>query len=387
MFFGGFSFFAKQSKQYISKIPLIISLFFTIIIPLIYFNNAEVDTRENRKLAEFKPLTTNKKINENFTKDFDNWISDRYGLREFFIKIQSIKEKINLFVQNEKTFLGYNGMLFYKEKNDGNSVYYAAGLIPRTPIKDILEKDFIKQFIAKTSNESKFVLIMAPAKSQVYPENYRILRNNYVKDYSDNFIISDKHIPLIHPLVILNNNKKFAKVFWNHDTHWTPFGACLAFSETAKLLKLHFETDSCSKWKEGNTQRVGDLDRMLPHGTKAPSMDHDFLNEEFNKATAKLKCTTHDNFVHCINPFPISEKTVIGIGDSQFYSTVFRNYVSLAYKESILMTRNVNTNDPQLLDLVKNADSPDFILEGAERYANSGPFEGDFFVLNKLLTH
>jgi len=390
LFYWCFLFISKQSKEYNFKLILIVMLFFTVVIPFLYFDNSEISTKEKRKLAEFKPfISADNKLNENFTKDFDNYLSDRYGFREHFMRIQSVKDKVNPYIMTDMVFLGYNNMLFYKNEDDAdeNTVYYAAGLIQRTPIKTILDKAFIKDFLSKLSSNSNVVLLMAPAKSQVYPENYRILRKNYVKDYSEILTVSGKQIPFIHPLRILDEHKKDGKVFWYHDSHWTSFGACLAFSEVAKPLNLNFNSEQCLKWKEGNTERMGDLDTLLPHGITAPGLDHSFHNEDFAAQTSKLKCTVNEEYVHCINPSPLSNKTVIGIGDSQFFLTDFRQYVTLAYKESILMSRSVDTHDEVLLDLVKKAKAgePDFILEGAERFVDSRPFEDDFIVLNKLL--
>jgi len=68
---------------------IFIAIFFiSLTIPALKISDDKYSARENRSLAEWKPLFMgNHEINYDFGKNFNDWFNDRFNLRESFVEL------------------------------------------------------------------------------------------------------------------------------------------------------------------------------------------------------------------------------------------------------------------------------------------------------------
>ena len=113
-----------------SRVEVIfLTIFFIFLfIPMLHINQEDISQRENRTLAQWKPLIQeNNTINFEFDKDFNNWFDDRFNLRELFLKIHDLKFILSRNLMTENIMKGPDDWLFLSWKDSIDS--YANSLL------------------------------------------------------------------------------------------------------------------------------------------------------------------------------------------------------------------------------------------------------------------
>ena len=156
----------------LKKMKVIFILCFIIMIsmPAICVNKIQgkVSETEKRTLAQFPKIINggDGKFNHNFPQEFNSWINDNIGFREFFGKINA---KINFDLMksspSNSVHIGKNGWLFYT--ND-NNIDIASGEYPidEKILLDIKnEQEAIQKALAEKGIE--YVLVLTPSKVSI----------------------------------------------------------------------------------------------------------------------------------------------------------------------------------------------------------------------------
>ena len=211
-----------------NQIVFIIVFLSILFLPIITFNyRGTVSEKENRNLQS-RP--------KNF-KEANNYISDRFGFRNEFLKIYSYfpQEKIN-----GNVIYGKQDWLFYTA--DGNLSDFLKTNISQERAKKFAENlksmsDWCKE------NGIVFIAIVAPNKHSVYEEFY-ILNRPKGKTFMDycaqetekqniNFIWARDQI--------ISSKKDFSfPLYYKTDTHWNSSGAKLYSEILNKIIENNF---------------------------------------------------------------------------------------------------------------------------------------------------
>ena len=218
------------------KTFLIILIFGILISPLFYINTADKSVQENRTLAKFPKMKIGKKTNYEFGKDFESWLSDRFGGRSALIDSRfKTLYKINGRIENDKMVMLSDGMTFDKNK------------LKRfcTPIN---EKSFhkIKNDLEKLNNwcklhNIKLYMFIAPEKEDVFMDkipNVPHCSEKMVLDFVSK-VKEQMNMDILYPRdLYLQERKEFTHFHTDH--HWTEYGAFLFYQMLSKKIRENF---------------------------------------------------------------------------------------------------------------------------------------------------
>lgn len=229
----------------LKKMKVIFILCFIIMIsmPAICVNKIQgkVSETEKRTLAQFPKIINggDGKFNHNFPQEFNSWINDNIGFREFFGKINA---KINFDLMksspSNSVHIGKNGWLFYT--ND-NNIDIASGEYPidEKILLDIKnEQEAIQKALAEKGIE--YVLVLTPSKVSIYPEeidgaNFKVretpvdIVERYLKENTTIKVINTKDS-------LLKAKENGIQVYNKTDTHWNEEGAYIGYKNVISEL-------------------------------------------------------------------------------------------------------------------------------------------------------
>lgn len=229
-----------KSVQYI----FVGSFILLLVLPIIFLNTKDFySVKENRKLASFPNI---KNGNISIFEQIDNYISDRFGFKNYFVVINTaINRNIFHLQYTNRVLYGKDGWLFYIDKNDGDNLsdFQKTNLLDEDSIKI-----FVDQIVRRAEwcekNGIKFIFLIAPNKHSVYPEYYPYerpegptrtdqivanlpdsLRNYFI--FPRDYLISKKS-DIIKPL------------YYETDTHWNSLGAYYAYEILSQRVQECF---------------------------------------------------------------------------------------------------------------------------------------------------
>ncbi|MCD7879649.1 MAG: hypothetical protein LUG16_06945 [Candidatus Gastranaerophilales bacterium] len=206
-----------------------------LFIPMLNINRDTKSVQENRNLAQWKPLfDEDNSINHNFGKDFESWISDRFGIRKLFINLY-LKFKISISTRYVYTNESYwdkktnwmFGQILTKILTDEQVDEISAGLIDFN--------NFCK------SNNIKLYVLICPEKQYLYVQ-HTFLKKDYFDSYRDSIdkIRQNTEIPIIYPYDELTEAAKEDYVFFKTDHHWTDWGSFIGYKALMKEMKKDY---------------------------------------------------------------------------------------------------------------------------------------------------
>lgn len=201
---------------------------FLMIIPIFKISREFKSEKENRKLAQYKPLIINNNhtlINLNFGNDFNCYLNDRFFLRDALLFCRnSLQFTIDRRFENSFVVQGKNKWLFLKGnifKISESNNYYEK-IYNDTAIA-------LKRFNTFCSKKgAKLYVVIAPYGEEVYSEeiigvnliNKKGILNNYIEALKN-----DSSANIIFSYDVLNESKNDALAFFKTDHHWTKYGA------------------------------------------------------------------------------------------------------------------------------------------------------------------
>jgi len=271
----------NNSKKWMLIIAFIIVLWIPAIDMLIKIS-PKTENTENRKLAE-KPKFQLNSISE-FQKQYLSYFNDNFGLRNHFIKLNSLI-KIILFNISplENVIIGKDDWLFYRE---GMGSYQGT---------DLFSEEELNKFKNNIEEEAKwlkdkgifFLLVICPDKQTIYseylPSSIKKFGSKTRFDQIIDLFKDNSDIKILDLREVLRKNKTKYTLYYKTDTHWNNYGVALAYEEISRILHQNFQEITPLKMSdldfyiEGSKGR--DLAMML-------SMQNQF-NDEFISMSIK----------------------------------------------------------------------------------------------------
>lgn len=337
-----------------SRVEVIfLTIFFIFLfIPMLHINQEDISQRENRTLAQWKPLIQeNNTINFEFGKDFNDWFDDRFNLRELFLKIHDLKFILSRNLMTENIMKGPDDWLFLSWKASIDS--YANNIMFTD--EELASIDNYLGSIDKycKTHNKKFYFIIAPDKSRIYPEYFpksiiRVSDNSRSEQLID-YIGKHSKVNVVYPKNKLISQKGNNFLYWKDDTHWNLLGAYYGYSELMNIIKKDYKNISIYKIKEYTTeQHTGDLYNMTPVGLrkadnttyKIPKVDNSQLCKRSKEDRAIITCSNENANIN-----------LLMYRDS--FSTALIPYLAHSFGDSeYIWKKDVNPNSMKNADII-----------------------------------
>lgn len=249
------------------KLSSVYILILLLIIPVLVLMSCikKEQLHENREMAKIRNISIQRFFDPVFYSNVDKFINDHFVYREVLIKAKSI---IDYHIFNSsvssKVYVGKRSWLYYRDelrdslKSDCNERENMRVLARQlNSIERILE-----------SSGKKFVFVVAPNKSTIYPEYVGLMRPDprCGKNKYDLLLEALNEYPVKGFIRLddkLSQEKQKKQVYYQFDTHWNIHGAMLA---SITILK-HLNPNSWEKYFPEveliSGQQAYDLARMM----------------------------------------------------------------------------------------------------------------------------
>ena len=218
-----------------ADIIFLIVIFILLFIPMLRIDKNTYQESENRKLATYKSfIKKNYKINKKYSRDFENYITDR-----FFGRMQAV----NLYSLIRFTFSDRSKFGFIDKKTGFMYLENEDKMPVLSQIKEGLDgiselNDFCK------ANKIKLYVLIVPQKSVIYysPKIHDIKHDEINKEFEDYVekVNTEGKYKIAYPDKEMLEAKKYNYMFFKTDHHWTDDGAFIGYNSVMKYIKKDF---------------------------------------------------------------------------------------------------------------------------------------------------
>lgn len=270
---------------------LAIIFIFILLIPSLesVFGFSPVKELFEKRLPVSKPQFS---WSKSYPSEFEAYFDDNFGMRKTLIYLNSfISDKIFSESPDSRAVIGKEGWLYFDNRN---SLLDAAGKVDLDQILINRGVDsFYKNWQLLKSKNIKYLLVIAPDKSSVYPE----FLPNYIKPVSarriDKFInaLTAKYpdFPILDLRPIMLEAKKHEVVYHQTDTHWNRRGSHWGYVEI--MNKLGIKPYPRSQYSEiVSGEMRGDVSDIMGLKNVNPDLD---LAAKFNQTSYKVNQEIH----------------------------------------------------------------------------------------------
>jgi len=175
---------------------------------------------ENRYLATRPSVSVDEIISGDFMKDYEAYVNDQFVLRNTWINLKSINEKLLLKKENNNIVFGDEGYLFDKVFN--------------TPSDIERQLMYLEEFLTMHEDQSITGMIIPNSfsvLSHLRPEGAPFIDQlSMIDDWNERFGFLDINETL------LNHNDE--AIYYKSDHHWTLRGAYLAYYDLVRSLEI-----------------------------------------------------------------------------------------------------------------------------------------------------
>lgn len=227
---------------------------------------------ENRKLYPYPIISTKRYVWQSFPKQFEMWLGDHIGYRDVLLNWHS-RMIYGVFDQPVTTgaWIGRDGWLFLTQpvpKNGPNSQErvesWAAALAER--------HEFLR------SRNIEYLVVIAPDKSSVYPEYLRGYPQRHPTPETGTALterLTRRGVTCVNllPTLLAAKGTESDLVYFKTDTHWTPSGARVGYSEMARAIGERFpdyRPRPIADYRVREHRETGDLRKMAGVPDDAP---------------------------------------------------------------------------------------------------------------------
>jgi hypothetical protein len=218
---------------------IFITLFlFFITIPLILLDSkSSIAVMENRTMAVLPD-----KLSDRFFTQIDDYINDRFGFREYFIKFyHSVMSRSTKGIKNGAIF-GKEDWLFYLGNNN----------LADFQKRNLFDEETLQRFILQLEKRSawceengiKFLFVITPNKHSVYPEYYPferpegITRSDQIMDALPDTLKDKVLFP--RDYIVSKKSAYSVPLYIATDTHWNGLGAFHCFELILQKMQAYF---------------------------------------------------------------------------------------------------------------------------------------------------
>ncbi len=371
---------AKSSNY--ADAALLVFFFVFISIPALLTDNDEISTTENRTLAK-KPEV--KKIGEinTYGRDYESWLSDHFGGRQYFIGLNN--KKNNLFeISEEKhfpnAFYSRDNWMFLK--NDDS--FLNLTLFTDEELQRIT--DYLNQCQQWCDEHNvKLFFCLGPDKDKIYGEYYT---NHLLKFRPDKesrtqqlfkYLKEHSKIKICDPTQRLIETKAHSDtlLYWKNDTHWNFYGSYIAYQELMKTMAEDINIPNIYKptaWIP-DIHCPGDLNASCPtipldSTTKYVKPDFEIISETFFAPPYFDNMEPSSDYVHSTNPNGCKGR-VLTLGDS--FSSLLHVYMERTFEDSHrIRVHNADFDHRQFTSVIRqyvlDNDIQYIVYESTERF-------------------
>ncbi len=207
------------------KITTIIFILLIGIVPLgnLLIADRTYSQNENRLLAQKPKITLPALLKGNFSKDYEEYVTDQIIFRDTFVKVKNFTEVALGKKDNGRVFFGKDGYLIERNtQEDIDNLRVEANI------------SYIKKFINDLEgiiDLEEVTMMLVPTIEAVIPEKLP----NYAEVFNQDVLYKKltKELSKINHLDIRTalREKKDEYIYYRTDHHWTTKGAFIAYRE------------------------------------------------------------------------------------------------------------------------------------------------------------
>jgi hypothetical protein len=339
---------------------LLIAIFLSFIGGIGLWNVMAEDVRfskqENRILSPLPTFTASRFFSGDYTKEFEEYISDQFVWKKFWTGMKAHTERVALKQENNGIYFGKSGYLLEEFEK------------PKEQFQSNLNS--IQYFTNKAKDISSYLLLV-PTSVDIYKEKLPL----YAASYSEKEIIDLAKKQLTGTLSFIDVyntllSKKNEPIFFRTDHHWTMRGAFYAYEVAAKTMGItpfkreDFSIEMVSKDFYGTYHSKANLQDIKPDqievfqpkfdvrysvqyedGERANTLyDWDYLSEKDqyalflsgNHSLVKIQSTIQngrklavikDSYAHAFIPFLANHYEEIHVLDLRYYHMNIQEYL------------------------------------------------------------
>jgi alginate O-acetyltransferase complex protein AlgJ len=198
---------------------------------------------ENRRSAEKPKFSLEVSSLKELPKSCRFWINDNFGFRNALLRGNFLLRYELLGVSpSADVVLGRNGWLYYAAELDSNDCR-GMTVISNKQLgrwtRTVLKK---KDWLAKKG--IKYILVIAPNKSTIYPDflpaAYNWVKQDSFADDLINYIRNNSDIAVVDLKKPLLRYKQRNDLYFKTDSHWNSYGAFIAYKEIIASFSAWF---------------------------------------------------------------------------------------------------------------------------------------------------
>ena len=285
-----------NNKASLANLSFLVLVIITVFIPSWRINQDENSEQEKRKLAEFKGLFVDNKLNEQFGKNFEDWFNDRFYGRNSIIFVNNyLKLRINNTFQS-------NYVIKYKDwiyNNIEQDLAFNQDLAAKN--RNTLE------FFAKEFNK-KIIVLVYPYRATYYKDINIRKKISQDTDLITNFFNESQYLQAIDVSKIWNESEKIEDdahlLFYKDEHHATEYADWLIVKNLIDkkiiISENNIEPNSielnCVEGEIGyNCPKYGQTYGILFSQKQRYEESHFFKTEKY------LSYSREKNYMNCVN--------------------------------------------------------------------------------------
>ncbi len=331
---------------------------------------------EKRDLKQLPNLPRGYRELENYPKQFGEYYSDHFGLRETFVRIfRRLKYRLGDSPSEDVT-LGKDGWMFlgsiqedYKQYGDPlgdarNENLYTAEELDRVAVY----MEGVRRFLAKQGIE--YVFLIAPHKPTLYfdqlPDYVKKVNDYSAADQLYDYLRKQTDVSLVDLRPALEEEKKKHQVFLKTGTHWNQYGANVAQYEIMKAVQEMYPGTISPKLYDPSFFKMKiakdrGLERLMGFKIKPPTLAPSFVFERgfkpirLNRNVPSKKLFGRDTYSY----ENLSQDLRVVVFRDSFF-TALAPYFQRHFKRSTFVWKRSNYN---LLTKFIRRENPDVIIE------------------------
>lgn len=331
-----------ESSNY-ADAALLVFFFVFISIPALLTDNDEISITENRTLAK-KPEVKKIGAINTYGHDYESWLSDHFGGRQYFIELNN--KKNDLFeISEEKhfpnAFYSKDNWMFLK--NDDN--FLNLTLYTDEELQKIT--NYLNQCQQWCDEHNvKLFFYLGPDKDKIYGEYYTNRLNKFRPNSESRtqqlfkYLKEHSKIKICDPTQRLLETKANSDtlLYWKNDTHWNYYGAYIAYQELMKTMSEEIDIPTVYKptsWVP-DVHCPGDLNAFCPtipldSTTHYLKPDFEIISETFFATPYFENMEPSSDYIHSSNPNGCKGR-VLTLGDS--FSDPLHVYMERTFEDS-----------------------------------------------------
>ncbi|MBR6297017.1 MAG: hypothetical protein IKR40_11135 [Treponema sp.] len=358
-----------------STIITIAILSLALSLLTVFWPKKNYSENENRYLEEFPKLSFDSIKDASFMKDSENYVSDHFILRDFFMTVKTVYERMTGRNQVNKIYMCDDG--YYIEEYDGlKNTKRIEGAIKRLAEKSTGAN--VRVMLVPTAVTICDDKLPATAKNADQLADIKRIENDLSGIRAEFVDVSDAL-----------RNARSEQIFYKLDHHWTTLGAYTAYRELAKsfgfepIERNQFEEKIVSTDFKGSFySKVNDLlakpdsivefrSQRLSLNVKYPDrkLETDkltadeylekkdkysyFLNNQNsfvevhneNAQSPRTLAVVKDSYANCMISFLAEHFSTIYVFDTRFYRNKVTDFINENNVSDVLFLYNMHTID------------------------------------------